>query len=163
MCCGSGPRHGGRLHHSTPSHSAPSRQAGCRSLKLSALLAADLSARTLDVGSTPLMTAVKHGHVRVVRLLLKAPGDCQLEAASVGKTPGYTALLLAAEKGHLSIVSMLLQVCTGRAGAGAACAACCCHALLQPQGAAVPSRRLMLQCLALPACGECYLLRDHTQ
>lgn len=57
----------------------------------------------LQHGQTPLMLAVSHGREEVVRLLLVAGAD-----VNVQDSDGSTALMCAAEHGHTNIVKLLL-------------------------------------------------------
>ncbi|KAJ4158063.1 uncharacterized protein LMH87_008608 [Akanthomyces muscarius] len=65
----------------------------------------EITSRT-NLGFTPFLTAVYHGHEAIARALL-ATGLVDVNRATV-HLPGQTALMLAAARGHAALVDMLL-------------------------------------------------------
>ncbi|XP_032793772.2 KN motif and ankyrin repeat domain-containing protein 3 isoform X2 [Daphnia magna] len=63
----------------------------------------DVNSKATQHGQTALMLSVSHGRVEVVRLLLAAGADVNVQDAD-----GSTALMCAAEHGHTTIVKLLL-------------------------------------------------------
>jgi hypothetical protein len=67
-------------------------------------LGADVNARSESNGYTPLLWASSRGHTEIVRLLLEAGGDVNVQA-----NDGQTALMRAADYGHVDTVTLLLD------------------------------------------------------
>jgi hypothetical protein len=64
----------------------------------------DVNVRAKQAGQTALMLAVSHGKLEIVRMLLEAGAD-----VNVQDDDGSTALMCASEHGHVDIVKLLLQ------------------------------------------------------
>jgi ankyrin repeat protein len=78
-----------------------------------AALVQDIDVDALDGnGRTALHLAALNGHVKVVELLLAAPGIDVNAQISNGPDKGQTALHLAAANGHLEVVELLLRYIT---------------------------------------------------
>ena len=66
----------------------------------------DINARDYD-GDTPLTSAVKNGHLNIVRRLLQHPG---VDVNAPGAPGGWTPLIIAVMREYLDIVRTLLDV-----------------------------------------------------
>jgi ankyrin repeat protein len=58
-------------------------------------------------GETPLMNAARHGHVKIVEMLLQSGKNVDIDAQNAND--GYTALMYAAMGGSFEMVKMLLE------------------------------------------------------
>ncbi len=71
---------------------------------------ADVNARGMVIGWTPLMVAAYHGLGEIVQELLKAGADVQMRLIVLDEGPQGTAAYYAQQQGHYQIAAMLKQM-----------------------------------------------------